>query len=48
MQFRAEFFNPLNQVNFNRPVNTLNNPNFGRIIGTANPREIQLGMKLSY
>ena len=48
LQFRAEFFNAFNQVNFNRPVNTLNNPNFGRIIGTANPREIQLGLKLSY
>lgn len=48
LQFRAEFFNALNQVNFNRPVNTLNNPNFGRIIGTSGPREIQLGLKLSY
>lgn len=48
LQFRAEFFNAFNQVNFNRPVNTLNNPNFGRIIGTSSPREIQLGLKLSY
>jgi hypothetical protein len=48
LQFRAEFFNAFNQVNYNRPVNTLNNPNFGRIQGTTSPREIQFGLKLTY
>jgi len=47
LQFRAEFFNAFNQVNFARPVNALSNPNFGRILGTSSPREIQLALKLS-
>lgn len=48
LQFRAEFFNAFNQVNYNQPVSTLNNPNFGRILGVSPPREIQFGLKLSY
>lgn len=48
LQFRAEFFNTLNLVNYNAPVSTLNNPNFGRIIGAGSPREIQFGLKLNY
>ena len=44
-QFRAEFFNLLNQVNFNNPSNRLTRGNFGRITGAAAGRTIQLGLK---
>lgn len=47
-QFRAEFFNILNNTNFSRPVNQLNNPNFGRILGAAPGRQIQFAMKLLF
>ena len=47
-QFRAEFFNIMNNKNFLAPVSTLNNPNFGRILGAAPGRQIQFAMKLIY
>jgi hypothetical protein len=47
-QFRAEFFNILNNQNFLAPVAALNNPNFGRILGAAAGRQIQFAMKLIF
>jgi hypothetical protein len=45
LQFRAEFFNVFNQVNFNNPVVFVLNRNFGRILGARSGRVIQLGLK---
>ena len=44
-QFRAEFFNLFNQVNFNNPVATLSSATYGRITGSQAGRAIQLGLK---
>jgi hypothetical protein len=48
VQFRAEFFNLFNRVNFSNPSTNLNAGTFGRITGAAAPREVQLGLKLIY
>ena len=49
LQFRAEFFNVFNNVDFGNPSATLGNPNFGIITSTANsPRTIQFGAKLNF
>jgi hypothetical protein len=48
LQFRGEFFNAFNQVNFSSPVGSLNNANFGKIIGAAGGREVQLALKLAF
>ena len=45
LQFRAEFFNLFNQVNFNNPVSTLSSATYGRITGSASGRVIQFGLK---
>jgi hypothetical protein len=45
-QFRAEFFNSLNNTNWGQPVASLNNPNFGRILGAGDGRQLQFAMKL--
>jgi hypothetical protein len=45
-QFRAEFFNVLNDTNWMQPISALNNPNFGRILGAGDPRQIQFALKL--
>jgi len=45
-QFRAEFFNLLNNTNWSQPVSALNNPNFGRILGAGDARQIQFALKL--
>ncbi len=44
-QFRAEFFNLFNNVNFNNPVATLSSTTYGRITGAQPGRLIQLGLK---
>jgi hypothetical protein len=44
-QFRAEFFNLFNNVNFNNPVATLSSSTYGRITGSQPGRLIQLGLK---
>jgi hypothetical protein len=46
LQFRAEFFNSLNQVNFSNPNQTVSSGSFGRITAAASGRVIQLAMKL--
>jgi hypothetical protein len=49
VQFRAEFFNLFNIVNFGLPSNTVLGPGFGRISRTAGAsRQIQLSLKLIF
>ena len=49
LQFRAEFFNVFNIVNFGLPANILTGPGFGFINHTAGPsRQIQLSLKLLF
>jgi hypothetical protein len=59
VQFRAEFFNMFNQVNFDNPVTnsggtfaTLTGGGFGTLTRTnpagGDPRIIQFGLKLSF
>jgi len=49
LQFRAEFFNVFNLVNFGLPANIVLGPGFGLISHTASPsRQIQLSLKLLY
>ncbi len=46
IEFRAEFFNAFNNVNFSNPAGTLGNSDFGTITGTQNTsREIQFALK---
>jgi hypothetical protein len=47
-QFRAEFFNLFNRVNFNNPATSLTGAGFGRITGSADPRIGQLALKLLF
>jgi len=44
-QFRAEFFNIFNQVNFGNPIGSIANARFGAITGAAAGRTTQLGLK---
>jgi hypothetical protein len=49
LQFRAEFFNVFNIVNFGLPANILLGPGFGQISRTAGTsRQIQFSLKLMY
>ena len=52
VQFRAEFFNIFNQVNFNNPNTTVTGGGFGAITSTnpagGDPRIIQFGLKLAF
>jgi len=49
LQFRTEFFNILNEVNFGLPSNIVLGSGFGVISKTAGPsRQIQFSLKLSY
>ncbi|HEX7360368.1 MAG TPA: carboxypeptidase regulatory-like domain-containing protein [Bryobacteraceae bacterium] len=48
LQFRAEFFNALNQTNFTAPNGDVSSASFGTITSTFDPRQIQLGLKLSF
>ena len=47
-QFRAEFFNTLNNVNFNNPTTNLTSGNFARITSAKDPRIIQFGAKFLF
>jgi hypothetical protein len=46
LQFRGEFFNALNQVNFANPNQTVSSGSFGRITSAASGRVIQLALKM--
>ena len=49
LQYRAEFFNLLNQTNYGQPVNTITSPLFGQILSTATPpRQVQMGLRLEF
>jgi hypothetical protein len=49
VQFRAEFFNIFNLVNFGLPANTVLGSGFGMISKTAGAsRQIQLSLRLAY
>lgn len=46
LQFRAEFFNLFNFVNFDRPLSTIARAGFGQVTATAvDARQIQFGLK---
>jgi hypothetical protein len=46
LQFRTEFFNAFNQVNFNNPDSTVTDGTFGVITGARDGRVIQFALKL--
>ena len=49
LQFRAEFFNLFNTVNFSNPNTTVNTAaTFGRITGVQDPRIMQFGLKFLF
>jgi hypothetical protein len=48
LQFRAEFFNAFNGVNFGLPGHTLGQPTFGKITTAGDPRILQLTLKLAF
>ena len=45
LQFRSEFFNAFNQVNFNSPNTSRASGSFGRITGAQDGRTIQMALK---
>ena len=48
VQFRGEFFNLFNSVNFGQPVLLLNNRNFGRIQTAGDPRIVQFALRYAF
>ena len=48
VQFRAEFFNVFNNVNFRLPNSRLTSTSFGTITSAHDPRIMQLALKLSF
>ncbi len=48
VQFRAEFFNVFNNVNFGNPGTTFGTPGFGKITSAGDPRILQLCLKVIF
>ncbi len=48
LQFRAEFFNLFNWINYDNPNRTALTPNFGRIFSASPPRQVQLGLRFIF
>jgi hypothetical protein len=48
LQFRAEFFNAFNRVNFGLPGNIVSAGSFGRITSAGSPRVVQFGLKANW
>lgn len=48
LQFRAEFFNVLNQANFRLPNGDISSPTFGQIQQVLPPRLVQLALKFLF
>ncbi len=48
LQFRAEFFNAFNNVNFDMPDHTVTDDAFGQITGARDPRIMQFALKLEF
>jgi hypothetical protein len=47
-EFRADFFNLFNNVQFEAPVTNISDPNFGKVQDTANPRIVQLALRVTF
>jgi hypothetical protein len=48
LELRGEAFNVLNRLNANNPTATLNSANFGKILTAADPRIMQVALKLAF
>jgi hypothetical protein len=49
LQFRAEFFNMFNNVNFANPINVAFSQNFGQVVATSTgPRVVQFALKYTF
>jgi hypothetical protein len=48
LEFRIEFFNALNNVNFHQPESSFGTDVFGKIFGAARAREIEIALKYSF
>jgi hypothetical protein len=48
LEARGEAFNAINHVNYNNPTTSLNSATFGKIQGAADPRILQVSMKLHF
>ena len=48
LEFRWEVFNLLNRANFDLPNRIFGNANFGRIFSAKSPREMQVGVRLTF
>ena len=47
-EFRAEFYNVFNNVNFGNPDNGLQDSSFGSIASASDPRILQMALKLNF
>jgi hypothetical protein len=48
LQFRAEFFNAPNNVNFAAPVANISTATVGSILSAGSPRILQFGLRLAF
>ena len=48
LEFRVQFFNALNQVNFHRPNASFGTSSFGQIFGAGEAREVEVALKYSF
>jgi hypothetical protein len=48
LELRWEIFNLLNRANVDLPNRIFGNNNVGRIFSATNPREMQIGVRLSF
>lgn len=48
LQLRGEAFNLFNTANYDVPDGVLTSPNFGQAIGAFDPRQLQIGLRLSF
>ena len=48
LEYRADFFNLLNNAQFNTPSTTITSSLFGQISGTASPRIIQMALRVQF
>jgi len=48
LQFRSEFFNIFNRVNFGLPNNDISSPTFGQVESALPPRQIQFALKFLF
>ena len=48
LEFRAEFFNALNRVNFSNPTTSYTSAVFGQITAAGDPRILQFGLRYAF